>query len=71
MSALDTSSTGLQAFLSPRMVRSTVRPVTWQQASALEPTPARIGSYHPGFIDLRPDRLRQGGPNLDSGGGRQ
>ena len=48
MSALDTSSTGLQAFLSPRMVQSTVLPVTRQQASALESTLARICPYHLG-----------------------
>ncbi|MFE7568914.1 polyprenyl synthetase family protein [Streptomyces sp. NPDC057539] len=55
MSALDTSSTGLQAFLSPRMVQSTVLPVMRQRASALEPTLARICSYHLGFIDEHGD----------------
>ncbi|WP_432253383.1 polyprenyl synthetase family protein [Streptomyces sp. HNM1019] len=55
MSALDTSSTGLQAFLSPRMVQSTVSPVMRQQTSALEPTLARICSYHLGFTDERGD----------------
>ncbi|BBJ46875.1 polyprenyl synthetase [Streptomyces antimycoticus] len=55
MSALDTSSTELQAFLSPRMVQSTVSPVMRQQVSALEPTLARICSYHLGFIDEHGD----------------
>lgn len=51
MSALDTSSTGLQAFPSPRTVQSTLLPVMRQQTSALEPTLARICSYHLGFVD--------------------
>ncbi|MET9558118.1 polyprenyl synthetase family protein [Streptomyces sp. NPDC006645] len=55
MSALDTSSTGLQAFLSPKSAQSTaqstVLPVMRQQVSALEPTLARICSYHLGFVD--------------------
>ncbi|WP_234046971.1 polyprenyl synthetase family protein [Streptomyces adelaidensis] len=55
MSALDTSSTGLQAFLPPRMAQSTVSPVIRQQVSALEPTLARICSYHLGFIDEHGD----------------
>ncbi|MFE9093599.1 polyprenyl synthetase family protein [Streptomyces sp. NPDC007264] len=55
MSALDTSSTGLQAFLPPRMVQSTVLPVMRQQASELEPTLARICSYHLGFTDEHGD----------------
>jgi geranylgeranyl diphosphate synthase type I len=44
MSTLDT-------LLSPGMVRSAVLPVVRQQVSALEPTLARISSYHLGFID--------------------
>ncbi len=55
MSTLDTSSTGLQALLSPRVVRSTVVPVVRQQVSALEPTLARICSYHLGFVDEHGD----------------
>jgi geranylgeranyl diphosphate synthase type I len=55
MSTLDTSSTGLQAILSPAMVRSMVLPVVRQQVSALEPTLARICSYHLGFIDEHGD----------------
>ncbi|MFD5749603.1 polyprenyl synthetase family protein [Streptomyces sp. NPDC127033] len=55
MSALDTSSTGLPSFLSPRKVQSTVWPVVRQQVSALEPTLARICSYHLGFIDEHGD----------------
>lgn len=51
MSALDTSSTGLQAFPPPRTVQSMVMPVIRQQVSALEPTLARICSYHLGFTD--------------------
>lgn len=61
MSALDTSSTGLQAFLSPRMVQSTVLPVIRQRTSALEPTLARICSYHLGFIDEHGDPSGAGG----------
>ncbi|HEX8865055.1 MAG TPA: polyprenyl synthetase family protein [Lentzea sp.] len=44
MSTLDT-------LLSPGTVRSAVLPVVRQQVSALEPTLARISSYHLGFID--------------------
>ncbi|MFD9869919.1 polyprenyl synthetase family protein [Streptomyces niveus] len=55
MSALDTSSTGLQAFRSPGTAQSTVLPVVRQQASALEPTLARICCYHLGFIDEHGD----------------
>ena len=55
MSVLDSSSTGLRALLSPGMVRSTVLPVVRQQVSALEPTLARICSYHLGFIDEHGD----------------
>jgi hypothetical protein len=55
MSALDTSSTGLQVFLSPKMMQSTVLPVMRQQASAPEPTLARICSHHLGFIDEHGD----------------
>ncbi|WNV85432.1 polyprenyl synthetase family protein [Umezawaea sp. Da 62-37] len=55
MSTLDTPSTGLQALLSPRTVRSAVLPVVRQQVSALEPTLARICSYHLGFTDEHGD----------------
>lgn len=55
MSALDISSTGPQAFLSPAAVQSAVSPVMRRQVSALEPTLARIGSYHLGFTDERGD----------------
>ena len=51
MSTLDTSPTGLQALRSPGTARSTVLPVVRQQVSALEPTLARICSYHLGFVD--------------------
>ncbi len=51
MSTLGTSSTGLAALLSPGTVRSTVLPVVRQRVSALEPTLARICSYHLGFTD--------------------
>lgn len=64
MSALDTSSTGLQALLSPRMVRSTVLPVVRQRVSALEPTLARICSYHLGFIDEHGDPSSAGSGKL-------
>ncbi|MFD4669575.1 polyprenyl synthetase family protein [Lentzea sp. NPDC058450] len=50
MSTLDTSVTGLAP---PRTVRSEVLPVVRQQVSALEPTLARICSYHLGLIDER------------------
>ncbi|SFR03970.1 geranylgeranyl diphosphate synthase, type I [Lentzea waywayandensis] len=55
MSTLDTSSTGLAALLSPGTVRSTVLPVVRQQVSALEPTLARVCSYHLGFTDEHGD----------------
>lgn len=48
MSTLDT---GPGALLSPGTVRSTVLPVIRQRVSALEPTLARICSYHFGFVD--------------------
>jgi geranylgeranyl diphosphate synthase, type I len=64
MSTLDTSSTGLQALLSPRTVRSTVLPVVRQQVSALEPTLARICSYHLGFIDEHGDPTGAGSGKL-------
>jgi hypothetical protein len=44
MSAIDTSSTGLRAFLSPRMAQSTVLPVIWQQASAPERSRSHLDS---------------------------
>ncbi|MEU0134828.1 polyprenyl synthetase family protein [Streptomyces sp. NPDC006296] len=62
MSALDTSSTGLRAAPSPGTARSTVWPVIRQQVSALEPTVARICSYHLGFTD------RHGDPSGAEGG---
>ena len=55
MSTLDTSSTGLQALLSPGAVRAAVLPVVRQQISSLEPTLARICSYHLGFTDEHGD----------------
>ncbi|WP_330177328.1 polyprenyl synthetase family protein [Streptomyces sp. NBC_01498] len=55
MSALDTSSTGRRAFLSRRPEPSTVSSVVRQQVSALEPTLARICSYHLGFLDEHGD----------------
>lgn len=64
MSALDTSSTGLRALLSPGTVRSTVLPVVRQQVSALEPTLARICSYHLGFIDEHGDPSSAGNGKL-------
>jgi geranylgeranyl diphosphate synthase type I len=51
LSANGTSSTELQAFLPPRTVQSTVMPVVRQQVAALEPTLARICSYHLGLVD--------------------
>lgn len=64
MSALGTSSTGLQAFSSPRTVQSTVWPVIRQQASALEPTLARICSYHLGLVDEHGDPSGAAGGKL-------
>ncbi|HUQ58829.1 polyprenyl synthetase family protein [Lentzea sp.] len=55
MSTLDTSSTGLRALPSPGTVRSTVLPLVRQHVSALEPTLARICSYHLGFVDEHGD----------------
>ncbi|MEU2779653.1 polyprenyl synthetase family protein [Streptomyces sp. NPDC007162] len=55
MSALDTSSTGVHTSLSPKAVRDAVWPVMREQASALEPTLARICSYHLGFADEHGD----------------
>ncbi|WP_328680836.1 polyprenyl synthetase family protein [Streptomyces sp. NBC_00322] len=55
MSTHVTLSTGSQALLSPRVVRSTVLPVIQQQVSVLEPTLVRICGYHLGFIDEHGD----------------
>ncbi|MFC8824612.1 polyprenyl synthetase family protein [Streptomyces sp. NPDC057137] len=68
MSALDTSSTGLQAFLSPRTAQSTVWPVMRQRASALEPALARICSYHLGFVDEHGDPSGAEGGKLTRAG---
>ncbi|MDX2546563.1 polyprenyl synthetase family protein [Streptomyces sp. WI04-05B] len=61
MSTLDTSPPGLRALLSPGTVRSTVLPVMRQQVSTLEPTLARICSYHLGFVDEHGDPSGAGG----------
>ncbi|MET9631796.1 polyprenyl synthetase family protein [Lentzea sp. NPDC006480] len=58
MSTLGISPTAL---LSPGMVRSAVLPVVRQQVSALEPTLARICSYHLGFVDERGEPSSTGG----------
>ncbi|MFJ5102167.1 polyprenyl synthetase family protein [Streptomyces sp. NPDC088554] len=55
MSAHVTLSTRFQALRSPSVVRSTVLPVIQQRVSVLEPTLARICSYHLGFIDEHGD----------------
>ncbi|MFF5563410.1 polyprenyl synthetase family protein [Streptomyces sp. NPDC012623] len=62
MSALDTSSTRPRAFLSQQTARSTVSPVMRRRVSALEPTLARVCSYHLGFID------EHGDPDGEEGG---
>ncbi|MCS7476999.1 polyprenyl synthetase family protein [Umezawaea endophytica] len=64
MSTLDTSSTGLQALLSPGTARSAVLPVVRQRVSALEPTLARICCYHLGFTDERGDPAGAGSGKL-------
>ncbi|MEV7086113.1 polyprenyl synthetase family protein [Streptomyces sp. NPDC093085] len=57
MSTLDTSSAGRRTLLSPSAVRSAVLPVVRERVAALEPTLARICSYHLGFVD------EHGGPS--------
>ncbi|MEH0417660.1 polyprenyl synthetase family protein [Streptomyces sp. B21-083] len=64
MNTLDTSSPGLRAILSPGTVRSTVLPVMRERTSALEPTLARICSYHLGFVDGHGDPSAAGGGKL-------
>ncbi|MEV5956587.1 polyprenyl synthetase family protein [Streptomyces sp. NPDC051987] len=64
MSALDTSSTGVPASLSPKTVRATVWPVIRQQASAPEPTPARMCSGHLGLTDAHGASSGAPGGNL-------
>lgn len=64
MSTLGTSPTGLRTLLSPGTVRSAVLPVVRQQVSALEPTLARISSYHLGFTDEHGEPVGAGGGKL-------
>ncbi|MER8070744.1 hypothetical protein ABTZ59_20890 [Streptomyces sp. NPDC094034] len=45
-----TSSTGLRAFLPPRVARSTALSFIQQQASMSEPTLARVFRYHLDFM---------------------
>ncbi|MFG7945390.1 hypothetical protein [Streptomyces cacaoi] len=59
MSALDT---GPPVPPSPRTARATVTPVPRNRVSGLEPTPARIRSYHLGFTD------EHGAPRVADGG---
>ncbi|WP_411146745.1 hypothetical protein [Streptomyces sp. x-80] len=78
MSALGTSSTRPRAFMSPKTARSTELPVIrgeferWERARCVPLTRNPVNLPLGGFPSpVRRDRLRHGGPNLDSGGGRQ